>query len=416
MTKRVTANDRSLIGKRLQHGDTVLHVRAAWVDIRPGHGEKYLLLYNPRDRHAWDLSDDVDVGAAAVAAQYVDHGFAVSVEAGKRIMSGAAARVGAVAPAEMLERARALPVDAGRATPRAGARPLTAPAVTAASAAAAARRGRNADADTDTENIPGGYSSDHDEEEDSDDERHPMDDDEEEDPAPAAPAAAAPPAAPPAAAADDESDSDVCDEEAFVADPGWDPRNRRTASEHDAARPRADRRFHRDVRGGPTTKLGADDPVVMFFQEQFPPAMQSLIVDQTNLYAAQHIANFNAFYSSGNRCVDKDDERVMRDWTPLTRDELMKFVGVLIYMGVVGLRCVYCSERAESAVRNGLGVPLVSTTSSTCSICVRMVVKGCSAQLPLCVKPRPGLKSCFVMYHEEKHSRERSATALLAMG
>jgi hypothetical protein len=171
MSKRVTAADRSLIGRRLLHGGTTLHVRAAWVDHRPGHGEKYLLLYDPRHRHAWDLTDTIDAGASLVAAQYVDGGFAISVEAAKRIMSGAAARTRAAAPAVVLERARSLPAEEGRAPPpRAGARPLSSPPVTAAAAAAAALRGRVAEPDTDTENIPGGYGTD-DEEDDDDDER-----------------------------------------------------------------------------------------------------------------------------------------------------------------------------------------------------------------------------------------------------
>ena len=75
MSKRVTPHDRDLIGKRLQHNGTTLYVRDVWVDSRPGHGEKYFLLYNPRDRHAWDLSDEVDAGASTVAAQYVDRRF-----------------------------------------------------------------------------------------------------------------------------------------------------------------------------------------------------------------------------------------------------------------------------------------------------------------------------------------------------
>jgi hypothetical protein len=79
MSKFVTQHDRGLNGKRPLHNDTMLHVRDVWVDIRPWHGEKYFLPYNSRDRHAWDLSDEVDAGASAVAAQYVDHGFAVSV-------------------------------------------------------------------------------------------------------------------------------------------------------------------------------------------------------------------------------------------------------------------------------------------------------------------------------------------------
>ena len=251
MSKRVTATDRSLICKRLLHDGATFHVRAAWVDARPGKGEKYVLLYDPLHRHAWDLTDTIDAGALLVAAQYVDSGFAISVEAAKRIMSGAAARTRTAAPAVVLERARAVPVAEGRAPPpRAGARPLSSPSVTAAAEAAAARRGRVAEANTDTEDIPGGYGTDASEE--GDQERHPMDDDDEDDPAPAAAAPA--PLAPPAAASDDESGSDVCDEEAFTTDAGWSSRNRRTVLEHDAARAdNGDKRFHRDVRGVPTT-------------------------------------------------------------------------------------------------------------------------------------------------------------------
>ena len=82
------------------------------------------------------------------------------------------------------------------------------------------------------------------------------------------------------------------------------------------------------------------------------------------------------------------------------------------------LRCVYCCERAEAAVRDGLVAPVVSKTNFVCSTCTRPIKFGCSAELPLCIKPRPGLRSCFVMYHENKHILERRAatpTALLAM-
>ena len=171
------------------------------------------------------------------------------------------------------------------------------------------------------------------------------DEEDEVDPAPTAPAA--PPSVPAAAAAahtaapaamsDDESDSDVCDEDAFIADPGWRPHNRRTVLEHDAARADIDdKRFHREVRGGPTTTLDPDEPEVRCFQEQFTPAIQTLIVDQTNLYAAQFITNANTYYASSNARVNEDDEHVMRDWKQLTRDQLMKFTGVLIYMASSG--------------------------------------------------------------------------------
>jgi hypothetical protein len=86
--------------------------------------------------------------------------------------------------------------------------------VTAAAAAEAARCGRAADFDTDTEDIPGGYSANHDEEQKLDEERHPMEDSDSDEPTPPAPPAPPaqvaappparprrPPAPPPAAAA-----------------------------------------------------------------------------------------------------------------------------------------------------------------------------------------------------------------------
>jgi hypothetical protein len=54
----------------------------------------------------------------------------------------------------------------------------------------------------------------------------------------------------------------LCDEGTFISDLGWHPRNRRTMFENDAV--------HDDKLPGPVT-----------------PTMQSLIVDQTNLYAAR---------------------------------------------------------------------------------------------------------------------------------
>ena len=130
-------------------------MRGAWVDSRQPKGEKYLLLYKPDARHAWDTSDAV-VLDGTVAAQYIDNGFVVSVEAGKKILSGGAASIRAAAPPEMLERERVLPPQAPRAPPREGARPARTRAVAGATAAAAARRGRANEPDTDTENIPGG--------------------------------------------------------------------------------------------------------------------------------------------------------------------------------------------------------------------------------------------------------------------
>ena len=82
-----------------------------------------------------------------------------------------------------------------------------------------------------------------------------MDNEEEEDPAPAVPLA------PPAPSSDDETDSDVCDEGTIISDQGWHPRNCRTMLENDAVH-----------------------------AEKLPPitlAMQSRIVDETNLYAAR---------------------------------------------------------------------------------------------------------------------------------
>ena len=76
------------------------------------------------------------------------------------------------------------------------------------------------------------------------------------------------------------------------------------------------------------------------------------------------------------------------------------------------LRCVYCCERAETAVRNGLEAPFVSCTNFFCSVCVRPVKRGCSTQVPLCIKPRPGLRSCFMIYHE---ARAHASCATLAM-
>ena len=94
------------------------------------------MLCNNHDRHTWDLSVEVDAGASTVAEQYVDHRFPVPMGASKTILSGtvtgAATLARRVVPEYMLEREGASPPTAVRATPRAGARPLTAPAVTVA--------------------------------------------------------------------------------------------------------------------------------------------------------------------------------------------------------------------------------------------------------------------------------------------
>jgi hypothetical protein len=82
-----------------------------------------------------------------------------------------------------------------------------------------------------------------------------MDTEEEEDPAPAVPLA------PPAPSSDDETDSDVCEQGTIISDQGWHPRNCWAMLENDAVH-----------------------------AEKLPPitlAMQSRIVDETNLYAAR---------------------------------------------------------------------------------------------------------------------------------
>jgi hypothetical protein len=114
MSKRVTLLDRALVGKRLMHNHAPYTVRGVWVDSRHNKGEKYLLLYKPNDRHAWDTSDAV-VLDSTVAAQYVDNGFAVSLAAGKKSMSGGAAPSRPAAPPELLERERVMPPQARRA-------------------------------------------------------------------------------------------------------------------------------------------------------------------------------------------------------------------------------------------------------------------------------------------------------------
>jgi hypothetical protein len=95
-------------------------VRAVWVNSWQRKGEKFVLLYIPNARHAWDASDAVDATAHTATAQYFENGFAGSVEAGKKIMSGGAARIRA-APADLLEREGPLLVGAPRVQlPRAG--------------------------------------------------------------------------------------------------------------------------------------------------------------------------------------------------------------------------------------------------------------------------------------------------------
>ena len=82
------------------------------------------------------------------------------------------------------------------------------------------------------------------------------------------------------------------------------------------------------------------------------------------------------------------------------------------------LRCVYCSERADAAVKSGLTKPKVALTKFCCNLCVRPVRFGCTAEVALCIRPQPGLSSCFVMYHELKDRRVHlgaSASATLAM-
>jgi hypothetical protein len=140
-------------------------------------GEKYVLLYIPNARHAWDASDAVDVTEHTATAQYFENGFAGSVEAGKKIMSGDAARIRA-APADLLEREGPLLVGAPRVQlPRAGT-------CHCCSAAEAARCGRATDFDTDAEDIPGGYGANHEEEQESGEKRHPMEDSDSDEPAP----------------------------------------------------------------------------------------------------------------------------------------------------------------------------------------------------------------------------------------
>ena len=79
-------------------------------------GEMFLLVKNSDARFGWDTSDVV-VLDGAVAAEYVDNGFVVSIAAGEKIMSGCAAPICAAAPTEMVEREISLPPQAPRAPP-----------------------------------------------------------------------------------------------------------------------------------------------------------------------------------------------------------------------------------------------------------------------------------------------------------
>ena len=84
------------------------------------------------------------------------------------------------------------------------------------------------------------------------------------------------------------------------------------------------------------------------------------------------------------------------------------------------LRCLYCAQRATAAKDKGLSAPAVSVTSYVCNLCVRPIKFGCTSELPLCIMARPGLESCFVLYHQQKSSlslanADASAASSLAM-
>ena len=84
---------------------------------------------------------------------------------------------------------------------------------------------------------------------------------------------------------------------------------------------------------GPAHPLGQSARALDYFQQFFTPAIQALIVTQTNLYAAQ----MQAAHAEREAARPAGEEEIsMRAWKVLTRERLMKFVGLLIMNGVLG--------------------------------------------------------------------------------
>ena len=196
-------------------------------------------------------------------------------------------------------------------------------------------------------------------------------------PAPPAPIAddddAPPPPPPPAlpdpvfSDSDSEEDDDV---EAFLARPKWQAKMRRHLLDREEdLPPKTDttpagtktKRFQHARVEGPTSGIAADADYSEFFQLFFTPAMQTLVKDQTNLYASQQILAHN------NATRFDDDEQVMREWQQLDRQKLMAAVGILIFMGTLnsGAYDTYWETRLNAA-KNGVaysGSPFISEES-----------------------------------------------------
>ena len=100
---------------------------------------------------------------------------------------------------------------------------------------------------------------------------------------------------------------------------------------------------------------GQLDPAVVY-QIFFSPELQTHVVGQTNLYASQQKVKAAADLMAARRAAESAGEPSPpsplkpREWKEINRAKLMKYVAIIIYMGVISLGCVreYWSDKSTA--------------------------------------------------------------------